>query len=475
MRILLLAMPDTADVIDNSARLPNLALVSIAGNLPRHDVKVMDLIIHKPQIRKPIEQVVRSFRPQLIGLSAMTFQFGTLLRIARFLRTLDPAIKLAAGGYHATLMAQELTAAGAAPLPLDFLVRGEGEQTCAELADTLEAPDPDLGRIAGLSFRSGDAWTHNPPRPLADVTAIRLPRRDARLSHGFRFLTMSMDIVETSRGCPCNCKFCSITQMYGRSFRPFPMDRIIADLKDIQARGTRSVFISDDNITHDIQHFRQVCRAIIDNGLTDMFYAVQVSAAGIANNPDLVRDMARANFRLAFVGFESMLPSALKDVNKPTTPDVNRRAAKLLKENKIGMVAGIIAGFPDDTESTIKRSFSELFKLKPDMLYAQYLTPYPKTVLREEMLKEDLVTNVDDFSKYDGFSCNVRTRHLTQPQLYQALKRQALRQYLTPSIIFDNYFIKTNSGSFLAAHLINLGTLIGYIVRGNQGRTTLDI
>ena len=86
MRILLLAMPDTVDFIDNAARIPNLALVSLAGNLPDHEVKVMDLVLYKPDIRKAVEKVLATFRPHLVGLSAMTFQYDTLLRVARVSR-----------------------------------------------------------------------------------------------------------------------------------------------------------------------------------------------------------------------------------------------------------------------------------------------------------------------------------------------------------------------------------------------------
>jgi hypothetical protein len=78
--------------------------------------------------------------------------------------------------------------------------------------------------------------------------------------------------------------------------------------------------------------------------------------------------------------------------------------AKLLKENRIGIVAGIIAGYPDDTAETIRQRFDHFLTLNPAMIYAQYLTPYPKTVLRDEMLKDGLVANVDDFTKYDGFT-----------------------------------------------------------------------
>ena len=99
MRILLVAMPDTTEVIDFFARLPNLGMVSLAGNLPGHQVQVLDLVLFKPHIRNPLQEALASLRPQVVGLSAMTFQFDTLLRVARFIRSFDPAIKIAAGGY----------------------------------------------------------------------------------------------------------------------------------------------------------------------------------------------------------------------------------------------------------------------------------------------------------------------------------------------------------------------------------------
>ncbi len=110
MRILLMAMPDTVDFIDNTTRIPNLALVSLAGNLPDHEVKVMDLVAYRPHIRQAVEEILASFRPQLVGLSAMTFQFDTLLKVAGVVRRFDPRLKIVAGGYHPSLMAQELTA-----------------------------------------------------------------------------------------------------------------------------------------------------------------------------------------------------------------------------------------------------------------------------------------------------------------------------------------------------------------------------
>jgi anaerobic magnesium-protoporphyrin IX monomethyl ester cyclase len=474
MRVLLISMPDTADVIDYVARLPNLAVVSLAGNLPGHEVKVLDLVLYKPHIRKVLEETLSEFRPQVVGLSAMTFQFGTLLRIASFVRGWDQDLKLVAGGYHATLMFEEITNSGE-PLPLDFLVRGEGEATFAELLSESEKPAPDFSRVLGLSYLEGEKWRHNPPRPLLDLDTVALPSRSARLKSDFFMLHLPMDVAETSRGCPYNCKFCSITRMYGRTFRTHSEDRIVADLRAIKDGGTRAVFFADDNITHDIDHFRRVCRAIVRNGLDDLQYLVQVTAVGIAQSPELVAEMDQANFRYVFVGFEAMRPHALMGVNKPTNPEINRRAAALLREHGMAIIAGCIVGYPDDTAASVKENIRLIRSMKPDMIYAQYLTPYPKTVLRQEMIEAGLITNPDGFGKYDGFTCNIKTHHLETDELYRVLKREMLLSHFDPSLIKTNFFLRKCPRPFLRGVLRVIATNLYNIIASRQLVQSFDL
>jgi radical SAM superfamily enzyme YgiQ (UPF0313 family) len=474
MRILLLAMPDTADVIDLFGKLPNLGLANLAGNLPGHEVRVLDLVLYKPRIREVLEKVLAAFRPGLAGLSAMTFQFDTLLRIARFLRQRDPALKLAAGGYHATLMAREITAQDP-DLPLDFLIRGEGEATFRELADELGKPKPDFSGIAGLSYRRGQTWKHNPDRPLLDLGSLPLPRREVRLEEKFFFFDQTIDVVETSRGCPHNCKFCSITGMYGRTFRPFPLARILEDLKAVRRRGTQAVFFADDNLTFDIGHFRRLCRAIAAHGLNDLRYATQAAAAGLARNQELVAEMKRANFWMVFVGFESMTAGNLKDMDKPTSPEINRRAAALLRQHDMGIIAGVIFGFPEDTGASITQNYRLLKKMRPDLIYSQYLTPYPKTRLRREMLDAGLVANVDDFRTYDGFHCNIRTRRLDQAGLYRSLKLESLKSYFDPTLYVGNFFLRHNPLAFFRAIGRAMLSILAMVLRGGQPAQKLDV
>jgi anaerobic magnesium-protoporphyrin IX monomethyl ester cyclase len=450
MKILLAAMPDSCDIFDRVAKLPNLGIVSMAGNLPGHTVQVIDLVLARPHVRRALLAALRTHQPQLVGLSAMTFQWDTLLRAARLVRDVDPAVRIVVGGYHASLMAEHVTDCTAQP-PFDFVVRGEGELTLRALADALDAGPGavDLASIPGLSYRTDAGWVHNSERPLADLAALGLPDRGARLASRFYFLGVPFDVVETSRGCPAACKFCSITRMYGRTFRPFPIARVVADLRQVRARGAHAVFFVDDNITCDTAHFRRLCQAIVDEGLVNMQYMVQVTAAGIANNPDLAPAMAAANFRYAFVGFESMRTTGLQQMQKPTSPEINRRAARLLRQHGIALIGGLIAGYPDDTRETLREDFRLFRELRADMLYGQYLTPYPKTVLRDELLAADLITNIDDFRTYDGFNCNVRTRHLTRDALHRAFKWEAMKFALQPSHLLRNRVLHRHAGALI--------------------------
>jgi anaerobic magnesium-protoporphyrin IX monomethyl ester cyclase len=471
MRTLLLAMPDAVGFLDRVFRAPSLALASMAGNLPGHEAKVLDLVVCKPKIRPVLGETLKTFRPQLVGLSAMTFQFATLLRIAHWIKRTDQSLPIVCGGYHPTLMARDLSDPS---LPFDFIVRGEGEVTFRELCDELARPRPDFSAITGLSYRHEGTFRHNPDRPLLDLSAIQLPARDSRLVNGFHVGGIPIDAVETSRGCLHDCSFCSIRQMYGSSYREFPLKRIIADLSAIRARGTRAVFLVDDNITLKVDRFRQICRAITQSGLNDLIYTTQVGAAAIAGHPELVEEMAKANFKLVSVGLESMNPSSLRQVQKPTDPETNARAITLLRQHHIGVNALMIVGFPDDDRRSIRTCFSRLKKARPDSLYSQFLTPYPRTRIREELLQEGLVENAGDFQTYDGFHCNVRTRHLDRDALFRLQRLESLKFILSPQIHAGNFYWQFWK-PFIRQIIHTMGLALRGALVGSDRRSKWDI
>lgn len=430
MRVALFSMPDLIPHFRAHIwQPPSLACSLIAASLkPAHEAVVADLILQRHRVREAVKEVLAEHRPQLAALSAMSFQFATAKRVAETIKEADPTVKVALGGYHATLMGEEMTTEGDGR-PFDFIIRGEGDHVLAELATALEKGRPVDG-IGGLSFRADGTFVHNPRRPLEPVQDIPIPERSARVWSGYHFGHQPLDVLETSRGCTMSCNFCSMQHMYGRTFRLFPLERVIRDIADAKRHGTRWIAFADDNITLDIQRFEELCDAITANGLNDIGYIIQASCPGIGRDPRLAAKMDQANFRIAFLGIENISPRNLALMHKGNILEATKRAVQYLHDKNIMIVGGMIIGHPDDTEEDIAANYEFFDQADIDFFGDQIITPYPKTGMRQELLDLGLVTNPDDFRLYNGYWANVRTRSLTPDQI-QFLRWKYRNKYST--------------------------------------------
>ena len=420
MQILLLSMPDVAPVImhESAFHMPNLGIASIAANIDDgHEVYVVDLIRKRLGLRKHLERLLRALKPDLVGLSTMTWQYATCVKLIRLIKGLLPEAKIAIGGYHATLMSEEIAASEEAQ-SIDFMVRGEGEETFRRLVAALDGKDR-LADIASLSFKNGDGFIHNPKGDLLDLSRLKLPIRDKRrLTWGYHIMNRHVEVMETSRGCTRNCNFCSIRHMYGRSFRPFPMARILADIDDIYyKRKVRWIFVSDDNLVLDPERVIRLCDAIIARGYRNLTFVVQADCVTMSRNEEMVAKMAQAGFKSIFLGMENASKKNLVAANKGDILDASKKAVEICHKYGIMIVGGMIFGFPDDGEQEIIENYQFLKSTGADTAYCQILTPYPKTGIRQQLLDQGLVTNPYDYTRYNGMWANVRTRQLTSDQL----------------------------------------------------------
>ncbi|MDD5287341.1 MAG: radical SAM protein [Desulfuromonadaceae bacterium] len=467
MKILLLAMPDAANNFHRIIKVPNLGLCSIAANLTNHQVRIADLVLVHKNIRLWLKEFLTEFNPGLIGISSMSFQYKSALEVISICREFASEAKIVLGGYHASLAFAELTC-GNAP-PFDFLVRGEGELALPALVEALEGAR-EFAAVPGLSWLREGLFSHNPPGEILDVKQLPLPDRNGRVLDRFTYFNRKMDCVETSRGCTMPCTFCSINGMYGSSFRCYSIDRVIADLKELHRRGTETVLLVDDNITLDAARFRELAEAIIKNGLNGMEYLVQASVAGIINDPELIPSLARANFTMVFLGIEAVQTKNLQFFQKGDIREKTEQAVGLLRNNGIAVMGGFIIGNPDDTSEDIREVFKAARKLRIDLPYVQCVTPYPGTRIREELLEAGLVTNTDDLSRYTGFICNVRTRHLTNLQLNRLMNWENIKIFFSPAMFMDNYFVRKREKGALKVLLNNFELFRGWFT-GDQFRS----
>jgi anaerobic magnesium-protoporphyrin IX monomethyl ester cyclase len=464
MRVLLIAMPDTVSALDAVTRIPSLGLCSIAGNLEGCEVKVVDLVFHRRGIARFVRGIVEDFRPDLVGLSAMSHQYDSACRAAALCRSARPGVKVALGGYHASLMSREI-GAGKDGDRFDFIIRGEGERTFQKLVQALGSGAGDLSEIPGLSYRRDSEYRHNPDAPLVELDALKPPDRDCRVLDGAHFMGKSFDCVETSRGCTMDCRFCSIKMMYGRRVRMFRLERVIGELRRLKERGTQGVFFVDDNITLNIPRLKELCESIVSQKLNTMSYIMQASVAGMAADPELAWLLKRAGFEWVFLGIESGLSRNLASMGKEGAPGDTRRAVTRLRAAGIGVFGGFIVGNPEDTKADILATYKYALELGVDHPIVQCLTPYPMTQTRDDLLARGLVTNRDDFSRYNGFTCNVRTEHLTTRQVNRAIFRGGLGLYFNPGYLAGSRFWRYRL-SLLPGLLANNIRYLGGALRG---------
>jgi anaerobic magnesium-protoporphyrin IX monomethyl ester cyclase len=420
MNVLLLSMPDSFEHMPSVAiRMPNGALASLAANVdPHHRVAIADLILVQSSVRATVVRLVTELQPDVVGLSVMTFQRATALSIARLVRSLRPAARIVVGGYDPSLATDPYEACP----DIDFIVRGEGEHTLCALLRVLESGG-ELHSVAGLSHRSSGGFAHNAARPVIPLAseALRLPNRDARVLGGYTMLGRTIDVVETSRGCTFDCSFCSIIEMRGRNFHPYPIDRVLADIADARAHGAEAIFLVDDNITLDVERFGRLCEAIVDAGFEDTDYTVQAMTAPLAHHgAELAPLMRRAGFRYVFLGIENVLDDDLaflraraKNARREkgrTVGNASIEAIEHLHRHGMYVVGGLIVGSPNDTRESIETNL-EFASRYVDWPYIQHPTPYPRTPMTREFRDRGLIVD-EDVSHYDGTTAVVRTEHV---------------------------------------------------------------
>jgi anaerobic magnesium-protoporphyrin IX monomethyl ester cyclase len=426
LNVLLFSMPasfeHTAPV---AIRIPNAALTSLAGNVDAHHrVAVADLVLVQGRVGETVERLAREHEPDLIGLSVMTFQRRSAFRLVERLRALRPGARIVVGGYDPSLATDAWTGD---PPGVDFVVRGEGEETLSDLLRALETGGA-LDGIPGLSFRANGTFRHNPPRPIRPLEddSLRLPSRKARVLSGHTLLGKPIDVVETSRGCTYDCSFCSIIAMRGRNFHRRGFERVIADIRDARQHGARAIFIVDDNITLDVKRFEALCDAIVEARLDDVEYVVQAMTSAVADHGEtLAPKMRRAGFRYVFLGIENILAPDLgflkaeaknrRHENGRSAGNATLQAIEHLHRNDMLVVGGLIVGNPDDTRESIEANL-EFARRHVDWPYIQHPTPYPGTPMTKELLERGLILH-ERLHEYDGTTAVVRSEALPADEI----------------------------------------------------------
>jgi radical SAM superfamily enzyme YgiQ (UPF0313 family) len=338
----------------------------------------------------------------LIGISSITSTAPRAFQLAKKFGSMG--IPVVMGGPHATFLPEESL------IYADYVVRGEGEETIIELIEHLESGIP-LHDIKGLSYRKGDAYVHNPDRPLIqDLDSAPIP--DFDLVHNWREKT-SIPIL-TSRGCPFGCRFCVVIQMFGRKYRFKSIDRVIEEIREVASKRSH-IFFVDDNFAADRERTKALLRRMIAEKI-HIEWSAQIRA-DVARDTELVNLMAQAGCFMVYVGFESINPRTLSLYNKKQTVDDIVECIKTFKNASINIHGMFVLGGDADDIKTIRSTQKFAKRLDIDSVQFLMLTPIPGTPLFEELMQQGRVIHTD-WTKYDGHHAVFEPRLMTAFELH---------------------------------------------------------
>ncbi|MHA1344456.1 MAG: B12-binding domain-containing radical SAM protein, partial [Promethearchaeota archaeon] len=311
-----------------------LGLLYLAAVLQRagHRVKIIDFYLYDIQY-SDINIVISKYKPDLIGLTAVSRFYNEMKRICKAITANVPIVL---GGVHPSSLPEVTLRENNA----EFLIIGEGEMTILELVDYIEKGG-DLTKINGLAYKENGKIIINPPRaPIKNLDDLPFPAWDLlRLESyntafksgykGFFDYTEFMPII-TSRGCPFRCTFCASTFFWGSSIRFRSIRNIIKEIEyDISHYNVKNFEIWDDNFTINRKRVIEFCKEIIKRKISASFYLVNGIRLDTLTRP-LIKLMKLAGFRGVAISPESGSQEILNNVNKHLDLSIVKKVATML-------------------------------------------------------------------------------------------------------------------------------------------------
>jgi len=381
-----------------------LGLMVLAGMTPPEwDVRIVDENLGAPDY-------AAMPRPDLVGITAFTSQANRAYEVAAHFR--QQGVPVVMGGIHATMCLDE------AMEHADAVVTGEAEGVWAEVLE-----DARHGRLK----RRYDGG-------LADINNVPSARHSL-LPSGYAF-----GAIQTTRGCPLNCSFCSVTAFNGARYRQRPIPDVI---REFQAIHEKHVLVVDDNLigispSH-IARAKDLFRAMAQADLGKEWIAQ--ATINFADDEELLTLAAKAGCRGVFIGFESPTPEGLAEIGKKFNILKGRdfrASVRRIQRHGILVVGSFIIGLDVDKPGIGRGIAAVASQYGLDNLNVLFLTPLPGTRLWDEMKSADrvaLTSFPDDWRYYTLTFPVARYKHLSLEDIIEEMLSCDRSFYSVPRII----------------------------------------
>lgn len=385
--------------------------------LPRVGLATMAAILHKNGyicdlwIKSMTESEKANLAGyDLVGIGSLSSTIREAYALADALR--KKGTRVVMGGPHVTFLPEE------ALNHCDYVVRGEGDETLLALVRLLEkGKNPDA--LKGISYKISDTeFQHNETPDLVNFSKI--PSPDFTFSPQIDKHEIP-PIIITSRGCPHDCSFCSVTPLFGRKYRFKSHEQVIAELRPVQ-HG--SVCFGDDNFFAKPKRTKSLLREMIKQKAVPLRWSGQICVSA-ASDPELLALMEETRCRIVYVGVESVDPATLKKYGKAHTVDAVKKCVENLHKHNIG-IHGMFVVDSKDSPQAPKHIVDYAIKTDIDTIQVFSITPFPGTRAYIDN-KDNLLHN--QWTKYDGMHVVVQPEKCSAHAMQTAIIDQMQRFY----------------------------------------------
>jgi radical SAM superfamily enzyme YgiQ (UPF0313 family) len=402
----------------------------------------------QPMTEDEIAQFVREKNIQLAGISAMTRMAARAYRMADAIR--GAGAKVVFGGPHVTEVPDEPLGRTGEPRHADAIALGEADYTWPRIV-----ADAAAGNLQEVYKPVNDSGVEVKPS-LADYPAIPWETLDLKQFDMMRkvprvirsFLKRRTDDweslyivpIESGRGCPYGCDFCTVTGFFGDAIRFRSNQSVIDELLSLKRRaqkerGQMGVFFIDDNFAINVNRTKSLLRDMIAQGAT-MAWVAQVSI-NLLKDEELLDLIAASGGRWIFIGLESVdagnLSAVHKSFNKPAD---YKLALDRLAQRGIYAITSFIFGMDGDTPGVAKRTQEVMNSWPPGLPVYGLMTPYPATPLYDRLLKAGRLTRPQHWLDFKPFQMAYTPDKISIEQA-EAEVREAWGRSYSPDAIAD--------------------------------------
>ncbi len=427
-----------ADYTDQAPILPPLGLLSIASIMQEFsdDIILIDMIAQKISI-KELNQILKKEKPDILCLTSSTATVNNAKKIIVSAKKHNDSLISIMGGSHISLFPKETMKECSA---LDFGCIGESEETIKELFQSIK-DKKGYEFISGLIYRKNKKSILNDKRKLIkDLDLLPIPAfeliKDINLYFhtGLRSKGIAFPLV-TSRGCIYNCSFCD-QGVFSMKWRAHNAEKVIEMIEKVRDLfHVDYISFEDDNFAISKTRVIEICKLLIKKKIK-----IKWGCSLHINNvhDDMLYWMKKAGCWSVYVGIESGTQRILNDMNKNITIERVFEKTKLIKKNKLKAYGSFIIGYPTETKEEIEQTIRLALKLPLDGASFFVFTPYPKTNIYNELIKDKIIPN--DWNRFSAHNSKpiIVNKHLNEAYLLKKQKKAYTRFYLRPKFILKN-------------------------------------